>query len=181
LGCASSNGGNALDWARREFGIFDSMEIPKRDIPIFLPWLNGERSLEWNPDLRPQWRERKPDHTPEELFRSVLEGVLFNLAQYVEVVERVSGVRANQIVLSGNGFLDSAVAPILAALVSRPTLLPESSGLGTLRGTAVCAWRALGHDAAPAVEKLLARASHIVPLDDDRLLSRYARFKHLRG
>jgi gluconokinase len=181
LGCASSNGGNVLDWARREFGISTSTEVPKRDIPIFLPWLNGERSLEWNPDLRPQWHGRRPDYTPAELFRSVMEGVLFNLAQYVEVIEKVSGVRAREIVLSGNGFLDPAIAPILAALVGRPTLLPESSGLGTLRGTAVCAWRALGHDASPSIDRLLDRASHVVPIEDDRLLSRYSRFKDLRS
>jgi sugar (pentulose or hexulose) kinase len=110
-----------------------------------------------------------------------MEGVLFNLAQYVEVIERVSGIRANEFVLSGNGFLDPAVAPILAALVSRPTLLPESSGMGTLRGTAVCAWRALGHDASPSVEKLLERAARVTPLDDEHLYSRYSRFKQIRA
>jgi len=180
LGCASSNGGNALDWARREFGITTGSSPARGDIPIFLPWLNGERSLEWDPDLRPMWHGRRPDHSPEELFRSVLEGVVFNLAQYVEVIEKNSGVRANEIVLSGNGFLDPSVAPVLAALVSRDTLQPEASGLGTLRGTAVCAWRALGHDATPAVEQLVQRAKRIVPVVDDRLRDRYERFKSLR-
>src|SRR4029079_16650384 len=47
LGCASSNGGNALDWARWEFDVSQPEMEPSRDIPIFLPWLNGERSLEW--------------------------------------------------------------------------------------------------------------------------------------
>jgi len=181
LGCASSNGGNALDWARREFGVANGSPLANRDIPIFLPWLHGERSLEWNPDLRPSWHGRKPEHLPEELFRSVLEGVVFNLAQYVEVIEKNSGIRANEIVLSGNGFLDPSVAPVLAALVSRETLQPESSGLGTLRGTAVCAWRAVGHDATPAVERLLQQAKRIVPVADDRLRDRYERFKELRG
>jgi len=180
LGCASNNGGNVLDWARREFGVATSTAAPKREIPVFLPWLNGERSLEWNPRMRPAWHGRKPEHTPEELFRSVMEGVLFNLAQYVEVIEKSSGIRAEQIVLSGNGFLDPAVAPILAALVSRETLQPESSGLGTLRGTAVLAWRGLNHDATPAVERLLERAQRVVPVKDDGLRARFARFKELR-
>lgn len=179
LGCASNNGGNALDWARREFGVSTST-IPKRDIPIFLPWLNGERSLEWNSMLRPQWHGRTSQHTPAELFRSVMEGVVFNLAQYVEVIEKSSGIRASEIVLSGNGFLDPAVAPVLAALVSRPVLQPESSGLGTLRGTAVCAWRALGHDATPAVERLLESANRVIPVDDPGLPDRYHRFKEFR-
>jgi gluconokinase len=180
LGCASNNGGNALDWARQEFGTPAADYVPNRAIPVFLPWLNGERSLEWNSDLRPSWHGRKADHTPDELQRSVMEGVLFNLAQYVEVIEKSSGVRASQIVLSGNGFLDPAVAPVLSALVSRDTLQPVSSGLGTLRGAAVCAWRALGYDATPAIERLLNEAACIAPVRIPGLDERFARFKQLR-
>jgi len=180
LGCASNNGGNALDWGRREFGVPEPDFIPSRDIPVFLPWLKGERSLEWNPELRPVWNGRRPDHTPPDLYHSVLEGVLFNLAQYVEVIEKSSGVRANQIVLSGNGFLDPAVAPVLAALVSRDTLQPASSGLGTLRGAAVCAWHALGYDATPAIERLLNDAAIVAPVRTPGLDERFDRFKQLR-
>jgi gluconokinase len=180
LGCASNNGGNALDWARQEFGASWGVVTPNREIPVFLPWLNGERSLEWNSKLRSSWHGRKPDHTPAELQRAVLEGVLFNLAQYVEVIERSSGVRANQFVLSGNGFLDPAVAPVLAALLTRDTLQPVSSGLGTLRGTAVCAWRALGYDATPAIARLLNEAAVITPVRISGLDERFARFKQLR-
>jgi gluconokinase len=180
LGCASSNGGNVLDWARREFGVSRLSPVSTRAIPIFLPWLNGERSLEWNAQLRPEWHGRSAGHTPAELFRAVVEGVLFNLAQYVEVIEESSGIRAEQIVLSGNGFLDPGVAPILAALVSRETLLPESSGLGTLRGTAVYAWRAIGHDAIPSIGQVVRAARCIAAADDAGLIERFARFKSLR-
>jgi gluconokinase len=181
LGCASSNGGNALDWARREFNVSQPELQPSRDIPVFLPWLNGERSLEWNPELKPVWAGRKPAHGPRELLRAVMEGVVFNLAQYVEVIEKASGVRASQFVLSGNGFLEPAAAPMLAALLSRETLQPEEAGLGTLRGAAITAWRALGHDAAPAVERLLLRADRVVPTDDEFLHERFLCFKQLRG
>jgi gluconokinase len=180
LGCASNNGGNALDWARREFGTPAPGFVPNREIPVFLPWLKGERSLEWNSELRASWHGRNPDHTSAELQRSVMEGVLFNLAQYVEVIEKKSGVRANQIALSGNGFLDAAVAPVLAALVSRDTLQPASSGLGTLRGAAVCAWRALGYDATPVIERLLNDAVFVAPVRIPGLDERFGRFKQLR-
>jgi gluconokinase len=180
LGCASNNGGNALDWARREFGTPTADYVPNREIPVFLPWLHGERSLEWNSDLRPSWHGRKADHTPFDLQRSVMEGVLFNLAQYVEVIEKSSGVRATQIVLSGNGFLDPAVAPVLSSLVSRDTLQPAFSGLGTLRGAAVCAWRALGYDPTPGIERLLNDAARIAPVRIPGLDERFASFKQLR-
>jgi gluconokinase len=180
LGCASNNGGNALDWARQEFESSPADFIPNREIPVFLPWLNGERSLEWNSKLRPSWHGRRSDHTPAELQHSVREGVLFNLAQYVEVIERSSGVRASQFVLSGNGFLDPAFAPLLAALLSRDTLQPASSGLGTLRGAAVCAWRALGYDATPSIARLLNESAVIAPVRIPGLDERFAHFKQLR-
>jgi len=180
LGCASSNGGNALDWARREFNVATPELRPSGNIPNFLPWLNGERSLEWNPELKPSWHGRNASHTPAELFRAVMEGVVFNLTQYVEVIERASRVRATQFILSGNGFLDPAAAPILAALLARDTLQPEDAGLGTLRGAAVTAWRALGHDASPEIERVLLRADRVKPLDDEFVHERYLRFKDLR-
>jgi len=180
LGCASSNGGNVLDWARQEFGAPAADFVPERELPVFLPWLNGERSLEWDAALRPQWHGRTSNHTSAELQRAVMEGVLFNLAQYAEVIERCSGVRAKQIILSGNGFLDPAAAPILAALLARETLQPDASGLGTLRGAAVCAWRALGYDATPALERLLQNAVCVAPVRDSGLAERFARFKQLR-
>jgi gluconokinase len=180
LGCASSNGGNVLEWARREFGAFENRIAAGSDIPIFLPWMNGERSVEWNPNLRPSWHGRKPGHSPAELSRAVAEGVLFNIAQYVETIERESGFTAEEIVLSGNGFRGPLLAPLLATLLRRELLHPQAAGLGSLRGAAMCAWRALGHDASPALESLLAGAERVEYGKDSVLLDRFERFKELR-
>jgi sugar (pentulose or hexulose) kinase len=143
--------------------------------------MNGERSLEWNPDLRPSWHGRKASHSPAALSRAVAEGVLFNIAQYVETIERESGVIAEEVVLSGNGFREPLLAPLLATLLRRELLQPDSAGLASLRGAAVCAWRGLGHDAAPALEGVLARAVRVRPSRDSALLDRFDRFKELRG
>jgi gluconokinase len=181
FGCASSNGGNVLDWARTTFGPFEVSNKTRRDIPIFLPWVNGERSLEWDPHLKPSWHGRNGDASSADLARAVAEGVLFNLAQYVETIEHESGVAADEIVLSGNGFREPQLSPILASVLGRELLHPEESGLASLRGAAVYAWRALGHDAAPEMERILERASRVKPLADDLLSDRFTRFKQLRG
>lgn len=179
LGCASSNGGNVLDWARREFGPIGAVPSD-RELPIFLPWMNGERSLEWNPDLKPSWHGRIEAHTPPDLARAAAEGVLFNLAQYVEVIERESGVRAEEIVLSGNGFKAPRLPSLLASLLGRDLLQPADAGLASLRGAAVCAWRALGHEATPALERLIGSAQVVRSAPDDLLLRRFEKFKALR-
>jgi gluconokinase len=178
LGCASSNGGNVLDWARTTFGPFSDGH---NDIPIFLPWVHGERSLEWNHHLKPTWHGRTPDVSSTDLGRAAAEGVLFNLAQYVETIERESGSAATEIVLSGNGFLDPQLSSILASVLGRELLHPEESGFASLRGAAVYAWRALGHDAAPELERIVERAPRVKPLPDVRLSERFAKFKHLRN
>jgi gluconokinase len=180
LGCASSNAGNVLDWARSSFGPVGAVAQGK-NLPIFLPWINGERSLEWNPDLQPSWHDRTAEHTPADLARAAAEGVLFNLAQYVEVIERESGVVAEQVVLSGNGFRDVLLAAILASLLGRDLLQPYDAGLATLRGAAVCAWRALGHDAGAALKRMIENAEVVKPAADESLLKRFGRFKRLRA
>lgn len=181
LGCASSNGGNVLDWARQTIGALPSDASSVADLPIFLPWMNGERSLEWNPDLRESWHRRHERHTPVELSRAVAEGVLFNIAQYVDVIERESGIAAENLVLSGNGFREPLLAPLLASILGRELLHPESAGLATLRGAAVYAWRAIGHDARPALERELEMALRVKPRRDSSLADRFHCFKELRA
>jgi gluconokinase len=181
LGCASSNGGNVLDWARESFGAWAMDASSSPDLPIFFPWMNGERSLEWNPELRERWYGRHERHTGAELSRAVAEGVLFNIAQYVEVNERESGSSASEIVLSGNGFRDGFLQSLFASILGRELLNPDTAGLASLRGAAVYAWRALGHDASSSLEKLLASAQRVTPTNDPALTERFARFKELRG
>jgi gluconokinase len=180
LGCASSNGGNVLDWARNSFGAIGA-GFEGKEIPIFLPWMNGERSLEWNPDLKPSWHDRTASHSAADLARAAAEGVLFNLAQYVEVIERESRVSAQQIVLSGNGFLDPALSGLLASILGRELLHPPDAGLATLRGAAVYAWQALGHDAGPSLERVIERSAVVVPASDDGVSQRFERFKAIRA
>jgi sugar (pentulose or hexulose) kinase len=143
--------------------------------------MNGERSLEWDPGLRATWHGRTARHTAPDLARAAAEGVLFNLAQYVEVIERESGVVGGQVVLSGNGFLDPQLAPLLASLLGRELRQPADAGLATLRGAAVCAWEALGHDPSPALEPMIESAAVVKPIVDDALLRRFEKFKALRS
>jgi gluconokinase len=173
LGCAGSNGGNVLDWGRRIFGEADANEAA--DLPIFIPLLHGERSPEWNPDLAGSWHGLKAVHTAGHLSRSVLEGVIFNLVYFLEIVQNASAVQASDLVLSGNGFLDPLASPILAALAAASVWMPEEPGLITLRGAAVCALRAL----SKRVPEL--RVRRVEPLNDGRILDRYGAYRRFRG
>jgi gluconokinase len=174
LGCAGSNGGNVLDWGRRIFGSPADANTDA-DLPVFIPLLHGERSPEWDPDLTGSWYGLKARHTAAHLSRSIVEGVVFNLAHFLEIVQTTSDEKASDLVLSGNGFLEPLAAPILAALAGISVWMPEEPGLMTLRGTAICALRAL----AERVPEL--RIRRILAIDDGKILDRYVAYRRFRG
>jgi len=173
LGCAGSNGGNVLDWGRRIFGSFDNQS--SSDPPIFIPLLHGERSPDWDPHLTGSWYGITALHTASDFSRSVLEGVIFNLAHFVDIVQTASAERATDLILSGNGFLHPAAAPMLAAVASVNTWAPRIPGFASLRGAGVCALRALGV-AIPELEVAL-----ISPLADPNISKRYRDYRKLRS
>jgi sugar (pentulose or hexulose) kinase len=173
LGCAGSNGGNVLDWGRQIFGSIDNGEVAD-DLPIFIPLLHGERSPDWNPALRASWHRLTAQHTAADLFRSILEGVIFNLAHFIEIVRMTSGVTPTDLVLSGNGFLDPLAAPMLSAVAGIRTLLPRAPGLASLRGAAICALRALVLPVPPL------HLQEVSPLKQPALAQRYQAYRLLR-
>ena len=105
---------------------------------------------------------------------------MFNLAHYVEVLASATGLTPQQVILSGNGFLEPAGAPLLASLLQADVLMPASPGLATLRGVAMCAWRAVGHDPEPAMRRILDEASRVAPSKPKGEVERFARYKQLR-
>src|SRR5439155_15146643 len=106
--------------------------------------------------------------------RSILEGVIFNLAHFVQIVQNTSGQKASDIVLSGNGFRDPLAAPILAAVVDGSVWMPEATGLASLRGSAICALRAMGLPTPPI------QASVVSPLADAKFRNSYRMIKSFR-
>jgi len=173
LGCAGNNGGNVLDWGRSVLGTLEDAGLSS-DPPIFIPLLFGERSPEWNPQLTGSWHGLTAQHTVTDLSRSILEGVIFNVAYFVDIVQSTSGHKASEIVLSGNGFLHSLAAPLLATVVDPTVRMPSQPGLTSLRGAGVCALRALG----PPIPSL--RAEIVRPLADLKIRERYHRYRKIR-
>ena len=174
LGCAGSNGGNVLDWGRSIFGVLEDADLSV-DPPVFIPLLHGERSPDWNSQLTGSWHGLTARHTAADLSRSILEGVVFNLAHFVDIVQNTSGIKPSDIVLSGNGFLHPLAAPILAAVVDAAVWMPGQPGLASLRGAGICALRALGAPVPPL------KAKSVAPLEDTKIPKRYEQYRNLRG
>ncbi len=173
LGCAGNNGGNVLDWGRSIFGGLKDAGLSS-DPPIFIPLLFGERSPEWNPQLTGSWHGLTARHTARDLSRSILEGVIFNLAYFVDMVQSASGHKPSDIVLSGNGLLHPLAAPLLATVVDATVRMPFQPGLASLRGAGVCALRAL-QAPTPSLNTEI-----VTPLSDLKVQERYRQYRQIR-
>ncbi len=173
LGCAGSNGGNALDWGRSLFGTLMDADAAIEP-PIFIPLLHGERSPDWNPNRTASWYGLSARHNSADLSRSILEGVVFNLAHYIEIIQDASQLALTNIILSGNGFLHPLAAPLLASVTSIPVRMPATPGLASLRGAGACALQALGSSVPPL------KTSVVAPMEDARVLERYRQYRRLR-
>ncbi len=182
LGCASSNGGNVLNWGRSVFGTRPLVSFERSDLPIFLPLLNGERSPDWNETRTASWHDIRSTHTADDLAAAVLEGVVFVLAHFVDILAGASGCSPAEIVLSGNGFLAPGTAAILASLVDAHVLQPQNQGLASLRGAAVCGFQALQVDVSTALEQIVEKSTTITPPAlTTPIRQRYSRFRQLRA
>ena len=110
-GAATSGACNCVDWFKANFAKNKSYENlerdagPEKDIPIFLPFVFGERCPGWNDDRKGSFEHLGTSHSIEDLYRSVQEGTLFNLFQCYETLTSVNGV-PEKIKLSG-GILNS--------------------------------------------------------------------------
>jgi gluconokinase len=180
LGCASNNGGNVLDWGRSVFTNLPEAASQAKALPTFIPLLSGERSPEWDAFLTGSWHGLQSYHTAEDLAYSIVDGVVFNLAHYVEILQTASGQGAAQAVLSGNGFLNVAACETIAAVLDAEVVRPADQGLASLRGAAVCGFQALGVDVTPALQRLMDTAERLPKADTPQIRERYARYRAIR-
>lgn len=159
-------GADALAWAKDALGV-DSFEgllalakgvTPTVDLPIFLPYLDGERSPVWDADARGIWVNLGRGHGRAELAYSVLEGVAYAVWHIIALAEACSSQPVRELVVSGGGARSEVWTQIRADVVGVPAQVVEEMETGAL-GAAMLA--AVGHgrhetmaDAAQAMTRL---------------------------
>ena len=191
IGGATNGGGMPLRWLRDNFprlrGGLESAEpyaalaqIAAQAAPgagglLFHPYLAGERAPLWNADARGSFIGLNFRHGPPQLVRAVMEGILFNLAMILDVLEELGGA-CNEI-LAGGGFARSPFWLQMAAdLFGRPLIVADNPET-TAQGAALMALTALGGcaDLAAAVALLAPATRRIEP--DAKTHELYARLQ----
>jgi gluconokinase len=84
--------------------IEDNLKEDKMNVPIFLPFLFGERCPGWDDGKNASFLDCTPENTTRDYYHAVLEGVLFNLYQCFDNLRTVETIKT--IKLSG-GILQS--------------------------------------------------------------------------
>jgi gluconokinase len=142
-GGALSDGGNLHAWLQQTLRDLDTSELADRPAAAhgltFLPFLGGERSLEWDPDRRGAIEGLTFATTPLDIAQAALEAVCYRLA---DVLDAIGGIES--FVATGGALLANPAWPqMLADVLGCPVEL-SAVAEGSARGAAAVVLERLG-------------------------------------
>jgi len=99
---------------------------------LFLPYLLGERAPHWNPDAKGCFYGITATTTREQMLRSVMEGIIYNLGICFDILKQQTPVE--ELLLIGGAARSSqwqqCIADVFEADVLIPEYLEESNSMG---------------------------------------------------
>ena len=172
LGGAVSNGGEVYRWATRTLRLPDDAEeqIARREPAshglTMLPYLAGERSPYWRPDLRAMITGISLSTTPVDILHACLESVSLRFKQIYTLLTRPFAA-PEKVVASGGALLRSKVwLQMMTDTLARPImecLEPEASS----RGAALIAAEHMG--LLPDLDSVPVRMGAVMEPKSERL------------
>lgn len=107
-GAATAGACNCLNWFLKDFldrkWSFAELEDPEDIggfVPVFLPFLYGERCPGWRDDRGGGFFDLRGGHSVRDLYRGVQAGILFNLYQCFSVLTELAGMPSDILVSGG--------------------------------------------------------------------------------
>lgn len=143
--------GACLDWLASVTASGEVQDPQQQDaLPIFLPWLAGERVPIDDNRLRGTFLGLSLNTRPEDLTLSVMEGVALNLRLAMQSVARQRGaVSTGPIAVVGGAANNDTLCQMLADCLQRPLVRPDFPEFTSLRGATALAATALGWQTSP--------------------------------
>jgi len=178
LGGPSNAGGLFLGWAARLGGQVRSDDrVDPHDLPVWLPYVRGERTPLHNPSLRASVHGLNLTHGPAALQRASWEAAGFVVRHHLDL----AGVPAHRVVATGGGTRVAGWMQALADCTGLPVHVAEVPE-GAALGAAYLARMALGLETSFDGAAGWARTGRIVDPDPawvDPVSERYAVFRQL--
>jgi xylulokinase len=131
LGGPTQVGADCARWAHETFRVKGGLAVaaeragarrPDEELPLFLPYLSGERAPLWRADVRGVFLGVSRVHTGEDLLWATLEGVGFAVADVLDTSIRASGESPSEVFLSGGGARSDAWCQMKADILGLPTI-----------------------------------------------------------
>ena len=164
---------SCLSWAVQATGAKDEVSLlaeaqackPGEDVPIFLPYLSGERTPHNNPLAKGAFFGITHGTTRGAMGRAVLEGVAF---AFRDGQHALQGAKADikEVSVIGGGARSSLWGEILASVLRRPLLYRKGGELGPAFGAARLALLAQS-GAAPETVCTAPAIDHVVEPNGD--------------
>ena len=180
---------NGLSWVTRLVGAASEGALleqvaclspeQRERAPLFLPYLNGERTPHNNPHAQGSFFGLTNEHDAAALGWSVIEGVTFGLLDGWHALGVQPGEVAG-LTLVGGGARSGLWAQLLADAIGVPMVTRHGGEAGGALGAARLAWLADGgtlDEVCPAPE--IAATFSPDPAETARLAARHARFRAL--
>lgn len=180
---------NGLSWVTRLVGAASEGALleqvaqltpqQRERAPLFLPYLNGERTPHNNPHAQGSFFGLTNEHDAAALGWAVIEGVTFGLLDGWHALGVQPGEVAG-LTLVGGGARSSLWAQLLADAIGVPMVTRHGGEAGGALGAARLAWLADGgtlDQVCPAPE--IAATFSPDPAETARLAARHARFRAL--
>ena len=155
----TQSSGSSVEWAAKLLGVGSDEFIDlalgsaATDLPVYLPYIDGERAPLWRPDLRGGFYGVSISATRADFSASVVEGISFAERQVVEIAEELNGSISSSIKLGGHAGNDSRTEKFRLKTLGRPIQRYEDTDT-TTRGAAILAYAILTNDLVAATDAL---------------------------
>lgn len=169
VGGAVNDVGRATEWMSRELRLpqpeviaAQLLEPPSSTTPLVLPFFTGERSVGWRGDLRTTWHDLDFSTSSLELYRGVLEGIVWTFQRIADQLATITPVHAARV----GGRVMAEAPGILTVMADGLTLdvTPVDIKRSTLQGLAFIALDVL----APGGERVKVQAGQTMHHDPVR-------------
>ncbi|MBO9448325.1 xylulokinase [Ruegeria sp. R14_0] len=181
---AMLNGARPISWIGGQLGLSAAEVVALAEtvtgdrVPIFLPYLTGERSPLGDPHIRACFFGLEDSTTRADICRSVLESIAFCFADAAQSFGDTMGT-LSELAVIGGGSKSDLLLKLIATAIDKPLVRSEGAESGPAYGAARLA--ACG-DGAVAIADLAfqpATTDGFEPAEMTALFERFARFRRL--
>ena len=150
-GAATAGACNCIDWVKKQllkdkysYHDLEDTALNKEHMPIFLPFIYGERCPGWDDNRGGGYYGINASHGPADFFVSAMEGILFNIKQCYDILKSLTGPPA-KIMVSG-GISNSPMWLQMLSDILDECIYSTDMGQSSLIGGAYLAATALASD-----------------------------------